>query len=100
MQVANDFHEALLAVPLANMEKEVDVDTVVMNENGEGLEYGSPNQCHTNQEIMFLNGVKARDEELCFEWVILKMEEFGSFLGLSYEGFESNIKTLFKAIEH
>lgn len=48
---------------------------------------------------MFLHGVRARDEDVCFEWVLLKMEEFCSFLGLSYEGFESNIKNLFKEIE-
>lgn len=36
---------------------------------------------------------------MLLEWVLLKMEEFGSFLGLSYDGFEAKIVKLFKAIK-
>jgi len=43
--------------------------------------------------------VTERDEECILEWVLHKLEEFGLFVGLSYEGLEEETLELFKAIE-
>lgn len=38
-----------------------------------------------------------KNEDLILDWVLSKMEGFGKFLGLSYEGFEEEAQELFQA---
>lgn len=48
---------------------------------------------------LLLKGVEERDEECISKWVMGNMDEFWSFLGLSYDGFEEEARELFCLIE-
>lgn len=51
-------------------------------------------------ENLLLKSVWERVEGCILEWVLHKLEDFGPFLGLSYEGFEVEIIELFNSIEY
>lgn len=86
------------AEPLARLE----CGDVLVNETGDnvGQEEGivSP-KCLLFKESIFPLGVDERNGEVLSEWVINKLGDFGSFLGMSYEGFEDEVMGLFKRIE-
>lgn len=45
---------------------------------------------------LLLKGVNERNRERIFEWVLGKMDEFGPFLGLSFDGLEAKTMELFR----
>lgn len=91
--------EVLTPVPLAIQEKDCVEGSISRNEFEGNLFYGTPRNMSNNQDCLFLRGVMERNEEALFEWVLHKLEKFRHFLGLSFEGFEAEVKELFKAIE-
>lgn len=62
-------------------------------------EFMTPSKLDDLDNRLLLKPVKKRDEECLSEWVLGKMEEFGSFLGLSCEGLETEIVGLFRLID-
>lgn len=48
---------------------------------------------------LLLKGIEDRDEDCISDWVIGKIEEFGPFLGMSFEVLEEETMNLFRLIE-
>lgn len=58
----------------------------------------SPIWCGDSNSLL-IKGVRVKDEKCVSEWVLNKMEEFGPFLGMSFDGLENETIELFKRIE-
>lgn len=76
---------------------ESDSDLLLLREGGLESDLVTPDYDRIKGPFSGM-GVLERGEEMLSEWVFIKLGEFSSFLGLSYEGFEEEILGLFKRI--
>lgn len=61
---------------------------------------GNEDQFWINGDCRLLEiGAEEEDKEFILELVLSKLKGFGKFFGLSFEGFEKEIRALFKEIE-
>lgn len=84
--------------PLAigsNEERRVDMCLL----NSESKEFVTPSKLEDLGYRLLLKGVEERDERCISDWVFSKMDKFGSLLGLSFEGCETEARELFCLIE-
>lgn len=84
-------------------EEILNVEPIAMREKdgmlGESVGLCTPERNGWGNNCRFLEGVANRNEDLLSEWVIKRLGEFGSFLGLSFEGFEKEAMDLFRRTE-
>lgn len=84
-------------------EEILNIDPLDMRERGDDTRVfrGSctPRRKTRGDVNFFLQGVAKRNEEFLLSWVVSKLEDFGPFLGFSFEGFEKEVVELFRLIE-